>query len=51
MEILIIWALFGVACYAIAKNKNRNEWVGALCGVLFGIFALVYYLIVDKKEE
>lgn len=49
MEV-IIWLLCGVVCYLIAKNKNRNEWLGALLGCLFGIFAIIGYLVVSKKE-
>ena len=51
MEYIIFWALFGGCCYAIAKNKNRNEWVALTCGILFGIFALIYYIVVDKKVD
>ena len=51
MEYIIFWLLFGGCCFAIAKNKNRNEWVALGCGVLFGVFALIYYIVVDKKKE
>lgn len=50
MEFVIFWLLFGGCCFAIAKNKNRNEWVALICGILFGIFALIYYIVVDKKK-
>lgn len=49
MEMIIIWLLFGVVCYALAKEKNRNTVVAAIMGALFGIFALIYYLVVDKQ--
>lgn len=49
MEFIIIWILFGAACYALAKDKNRNAGLAAVMGCLFGIFALIYYLVVDKK--
>lgn len=49
MEI-IIWLLFGVACYLIAEKKNRNPWLAALLGCLFGVFALIGYAVVGKKE-
>lgn len=51
MEFIIFWLLFGGCCYAIAKSKNRNEWVALTCGILFGIFALIYYIVVDKKVD
>lgn len=51
MEIIIIWVLFGGVCYLLAKEKNRNEWLAAFMGVLFGIFALIYYIAVDTKNE
>jgi len=50
MELIILWILFGIGCWAIAKNKNRDEATAFICGCLFGIFALVYYLVVGKKE-
>ena len=51
MEFIICWLLFGAVCYLLAKNKNRNEWVAALMGALFGIFALIYYAVVDKVPK
>ena len=48
---LIIWLLCGFVCYMIAQKKNRNEWLAALLGCLFGIFAIIGYLIVSKKED
>ena len=49
MEI-IIWLLCGFVCYLIAQKKNRNEWLAALLGCLFGIFAVIGYAVVSKKE-
>lgn len=49
MEMLICWLLFGAVCYFIAKEKNRDTTVAAIMGCLFGIFALIYYIVVDKK--
>lgn len=48
MEMIICWILFGAVCYLIAKNKNRNEWLAAAMGALFGVFALIYYIAVSK---
>ena len=48
---LIIWLLCGFVCYMIAQKKNRNEWLAALLGCLFGILAIIGYLIVSKKED
>lgn len=53
MEIIsvIIWILFGFACYKIAENQGRNAWLGAVLGILFGIFAVIGYLIVGNKNK
>ena len=48
MEILLVWLLCGAVCYLLAKNKNRNEWIAALLGVLFGVFAVIGYAVVGK---
>lgn len=39
--ILGIAALWGWACYSIAKSKNRNKELWTVLGVLFGIFAVI----------
>ena len=51
MEFILIWLLFGAVCYLLAKNKNRNEWVAAIMGALFGVFALIYYAVVSKLPD
>lgn len=48
---LIIWLLCGFVCYLIAQKKNRNEWLAALLGCLFGIFAIIGYAVISKKED
>jgi hypothetical protein len=50
MTAIIIWILFGAVCYFLAKEKNRDTTVAAIMGCLFGVFALIYYLVVDKKS-
>lgn len=50
MEV-IIWLLCGVVCYLIAQKKNRNVWLAAALGCLFGIFAIIGYALVGKVEE
>lgn len=47
---LIILVGCAVACYCLAKDKNRNTTTAAICGLLFGIFAVIYYLCVGRKE-
>lgn len=51
MEFIICWLLFGGVCYLLAKEKNRNTAVAAIMGCLFGIFALIYYIVVDKQDN
>ena len=47
----ISWLLCGVVCYLIAQKKNRNVWLAAVLGCLFGVFAIIGYAIVGKKED
>ena len=54
MEILfslIIWVLCGFGCYKLAETQGRNAVVGAILGVLFGLLAVLGYLIIGKKKE
>ena len=39
-----------IACYCLAKDKNRNTTTAAICGLLFSVFAVIYYLYVVRKE-
>ena len=38
-------------CVLLAAEKNRNEVVGLICGLLFHVFALIYYCAVPPKEK
>lgn len=53
MEILLIitWALFGFWGSSMAKNRGRNQVVGAIMGVLFGILAIIGYAIAGDTEQ
>lgn len=48
---LIIWVICAFACYKIAEEQNRNTTVAAILGVLFGILAILGYLIAGKKKN
>lgn len=48
---IIIWILFGFACYKIAENQGRNVWLALVLGILFGIFAVIGYLIAGNKKK
>lgn len=47
----ILALVFSVLCALIANAKNRSVLTAIICGFLFGIFAIIYYIAVDKKEE
>lgn len=49
MEFIICWLLFGVVCYCLAEKKNKNTTWAVVGGVLFGIFAVIYYLLCDPE--
>lgn len=47
----LIWCAVGAGlCYKIAENNNRNPIIATALGVLFGIFAVIGYLIVGKPK-
>lgn len=49
MEYIIILALFGGICYYLADKKNKNKGTATVMGILFGIFAVIYYLFCDSE--
>ena len=46
----LICLFFGWACYKLASKQGRNEIIGAVLGVLFGVFAVIGYWIAGDKE-
>ena len=46
---LLVWVLCGLACYKMAERQGRNEFVAALLGLLFGVFAVIGYAIAGDK--
>ena len=51
LTLLVIWIAFAIICYAIAKSKGRNEWIAFGVGLLFGVFAVAFYLIARGSKE
>ena len=49
MEILI-WMLFGAACYVLAEQKGKNPILWAILGALFGIFALIVLALMKSEK-
>lgn len=47
---VILWLFFGWACYKLAEKQGRNEILGAVLGVVFGIFAVIGYWIAGDKK-
>lgn len=50
MTTLIFSIFFAICCGVIANNKNRSIGLAVFCGAAFGIFALIVYLLLDKKQ-
>lgn len=46
---LVVWLLCGWGCYKIAENNGRDKTLAAVLGVLFGLFAVLGYVIAGKK--
>lgn len=51
MEVIVISIVLAVINYLIAENNGRNKGLAALWGFLFGIFAIIVYLIMGKKKK
>lgn len=48
---IVFGVFFAICCGIIASNKNRSEGLAVFCGAVFGIFALIVYLLLSKKEK
>ena len=46
---IVVWCLCGWGCYKIAENNGRDKTLAAVLGVLFGLFAVLGYVIAGKK--
>jgi len=44
--LIIFWIIFGLICYKLAEDKNRDKNLAFWMGVLFGFFAVIYYFCV-----
>jgi len=52
MEIVvIIWLASGILCSMIASSKGHSGCMGCLGGLLFGIFAVIYYAAIPVKPK
>jgi len=52
LELLIIGylLLWPVLCYSLARDKGRDTGLAVLSGLLFGVFAVLYYATVSRKD-
>ena len=41
----------GAFCAYIGNRNGRNEWLAAVLGLVFGLLAVIGYLIVGKTDE
>lgn len=46
----ILWILCGFICYKIAEKNNRDKIIAVIIGILTGIFGILGYLIISKKD-
>lgn len=49
--IFITWCVCGYLCVVLAESRGRNGWGGCLGGLIFGFWAIIYYLIVGDNTE
>lgn len=48
---IIIMVISAFFCYHIADNKWYNKWEWIIRWLLFGIFAILYYLIAPHLKK
>jgi heme/copper-type cytochrome/quinol oxidase subunit 3 len=48
--VLVVGAVFAVACGLVAKNKNRSVVLWAVLGFLFGFIPLIIIAVLKRKE-
>jgi len=51
MTELVIWIACALICYTIAKNKGRDPILAFALGLLFGVIAVVIYLLIKGSPE
>lgn len=49
--LMFAWAVFALIGMFMASERGRNPLAGALSGAIFGLFALLYYLIAGDTVE
>ncbi|MBW6512444.1 MAG: hypothetical protein K0A93_10100 [Desulfuromonadaceae bacterium] len=50
MDYIILWAVFPVGSYIVAKDKNRNPYLWAALALLIGPFALLIIALIPNGE-
>lgn len=45
---VFIWIAFGIVCALAAPPRGRNPWGWLALGILFGPFAIVALLVMEK---
>lgn len=52
---VVVTLMFGVlwawACYQMAKGKGYDGGGAAVVGFMFGLFAVIVYAVLPKKEQ
>jgi len=52
MDILlvVVWILWPIICYHLAEEKGKHTGLAIFGGLVFGAFAVVYYLLCPKER-
>ena len=40
-----------MCCAELAKGKNKTIKTAIICGLLFGLFGVFYYLLINKNDD
>lgn len=50
MTMVVIWVAMAMLAYKLAESKGRDPWVAFAFTLLFGVFALIVYLLIPPTE-
>jgi len=45
------WILWPILCYNLAAARNRDTGAAVIWGIIFGLFAVLYYATASKIEK
>jgi hypothetical protein len=48
---ILLSILWGYICYGLAEQRGRDCILAFLLGMIFGVFAILWYIIIGEKRK